>query len=170
LSNFRDAEPEFALSTCIVEEDPTIGGLPCMEAPQAMESPVRALTCFDYVPGCIVEEVPWSDDLPFLPAEKTPGNEISEEKSKVAADSEEEKDVGTAPSSSPGDGLHGSLRSDEHLALIFELRSHLADVELRLLLMSQHVDILLGALSGVPAQLRCPTCAQEFATPARYAR
>jgi len=170
LGNVRDAEPEFALSTCIVEEDPTIGDLPCMEAPQAMESPVRALTCFDYVPGCIVEEVPWSDDLPSLPAEKTPGNEISEEKSKAAADSGEEKDVGTAPSSSPGDGWHGSLRSDEHLALIFELRSHLADVELRLLLMSQRVDILLDALSEVPAHLRCPTCAQEFATPARYAR
>jgi hypothetical protein len=70
LDNAREAEPEFALTTCIVEEDPTIGDLPGMEAPQAMESPVRALTCFDYVPGCIVEEVPWSD-------EKTPGNEIA---------------------------------------------------------------------------------------------
>jgi hypothetical protein len=163
LSNDRDAAPEVALSTCIVEEVPAIGDLPCLEAPQAMASPVRALICYDYVPGCIVEEVPWTDDSPSLHAEKTLGNEMREEKSKVMAYSGEEMDVGTAPSNGPGDGLHGSLRSDEHLALIFELRSHLADVELRMLLMSQRVDILLGALSGAPAQLRCPTCAQEFA-------
>ena len=163
LDNAREAEPEFALTTCIVEEDPTIGDLPGMEMPQAMEIPVRASTCFEYVPGCIVEEVPWSD-------EKTPGNEIGGEKSNAVADSGEETDVGNAPSNSPVDGLHGSLCSDEHLALIFEMRSHLADVELRLLLMSQRVDILLGALSGVPARIRCPTCAQEFAAPARYTR
>jgi hypothetical protein len=169
LSNVRDAEPEVAPSTCIVEEDPTIGDLPCMEVPQAMKSSARALICDDYVPGCIIEEVPWTDDLPSLHAEKTMGNEIREEKSKVAADSGVEMDPGTAPSSGSSGGLHGFLLSDEHLALVFELRSHLADVELRTLLMNQRLDILLDAFSGAPAQHKCPLCAQEFAIPARYA-
>ena len=77
-------------------------------------------------------------------------------------------DSGTAPRSGSGGGMHGFLLSDEHLALVFELRSHLADMELRTLLMSQRLDILLGAFSGALAQHKCPLCAQEFAIPARY--
>jgi hypothetical protein len=169
LSIVRDAEPELALSTCIVEEDPTIGDLPCMEAPQAMESSARTVICDDYVPGCIVEEVPWTDDPPPPHAEKTLGNEFREEKSRVAADAGEEMNSGTAHSNGSGGDLHGFLLSDEHLALVFELCSHLADVELRTLLMSQRLDILLDAFSGAPAQHKCPLCAQEFAIPARHA-
>jgi hypothetical protein len=168
LSNVRDAEPEVALPTCIVEEDPSIGDLPCIEAPRAMESSVRALIREDDVPGCIIEETPWPGDLPSFHAEKTTDNEVRAEQRKVAADLDEEMDSGTAPRSGSGGGMHGFLLSDEHLALVFELRSHLADMELRTLLMSQRLDILLGAFSGAPAQHKCPLCAQEFAIPARY--
>jgi hypothetical protein len=168
LSDVREAEPEVALPTCIVEEDPSIGDLLCIEEPRAMEGSVRALNREDDVPGCIIEETPWPGDLPSFHAEKTADNEVSAEQRKVAADMDEEMDSGTAPRSGSGGGLHGFLLSDEHLALVFELRSHLADMELRTLLMSQRLDILLGAFSGAPAQHKCPLCAQEFAIPARY--
>jgi hypothetical protein len=134
-----------------------------------MESSARTVICDDYVPGCIVEEVPWTDDPPPPHTEKTLGNEFREEKSRVAADAGEEMNSGTAHINGSGGDLHGFLLSDEHLALVFELCSHLADVELRTLLMSQRLDILLDAFSGAPAQHKCPLCAQEFAIPARHA-
>ena len=61
-----------------------------------------------------------------------------------------------------GDGLHGSLLHAEHLALVFELRGHMADLEHRALLMGQGLDLLLDAYSNVPAQRKCPLCAQAF--------
>jgi hypothetical protein len=65
-----------------------------------------------------------------------------------------------------GDGLHGSLLRAEHLALVFELRGHMADLEHRALLMGQRLDLLLDAYSNVPAKRKCPLCAQAFAIPA----
>jgi hypothetical protein len=168
LSNERDVEPEVALPTCIVEEDPSIGDLPCIEEPRAMEDPVHASHSADDIPGCPIEEIPWQDDLPSLQAEMPTDNEVNAEQRKAAADLDEEMDSGTAPRSGSDVGMHGFLLSDEHLALVFELRSHLADMELRTLLMSQRLDILLGAFSGAPAQHKCPMCAQEFAIPARH--
>jgi hypothetical protein len=64
-----------------------------------------------------------------------------------------------------GDGLHGSLLCAEHLALVFELRGHLADLEHRALLMGQRLDLLLDAYCNVPAKWKCPLCAQAFAIP-----
>jgi hypothetical protein len=131
-----------------------------------MEGSNRALAREDDFPGCIVEETPWPGDLPAFGAEKTVDTEVSAEQRELAAGIGEAMDSGTAPRSGLGGGLHGSLLSDEHLALVFELRSHLADLEHRALLMSQRMDLLLGAFSGAPAQRKCPLCAQEFAIPA----
>jgi hypothetical protein len=85
--------------------------------------------------------------------------EVSAEQRELAAGIGEAMDSGTAPRSDLGGGLHGSLLSDEHLALVFELRSHLADMEHRTLLMSQRMDLLLGAFSGAPTQRKYPLCA-----------
>ena len=133
-----------------------------------MEDPVHASHSAEDIPGCPIEEIPWQDDLPSLQAEMPTDNEANAEQRKVATDLDEEMDSGTAPRSGSDGGMHGFLLSDEHLALVFELRSHLADMELRTLLMSQRLDILLGAFSGAPAQHKCPMCAQEFAIPARH--
>jgi hypothetical protein len=167
LNNVRDVEHEMELPTCIVEDDPSIGDLPCFEAPRTMEFSVRAFISKDDVPGCIIEEIPWMGDSPSSHAKKTTDNESRAEQRQDMADSEEELGSGTAPRSGLGGEMHGFLLSDEHLALVFELRSHLADMEFRMLLMSQRLDILLGAFSGAPAQHKCPLCAQEFSIPAR---
>jgi hypothetical protein len=164
----REAEPKVELPTCIIEEDPSIGDLPCMEEPRAMEDPVRDSHSADDIPGCPIEEIPWQDELPPLQAEKPTVDEVGEEQRKAEAVLDEEMDSGSAPRSGPDGGMHGGLLGEEHLALVFEVRSHLADVELRTLLMSQSLDILLSALSGAPAQLKCPMCAQKFAIPARH--
>jgi hypothetical protein len=133
-----------------------------------MECSVRALIRKDDVPGCIIEEIPWPGDSPSSHVEKTTDNEPRAEQRQEATDLEEEMDSGTAPRSGSGGELHGFHLSDEHLALVYELRSHLAEMEFRMLLMSQRLDILLGAFSGAPAQHKCPLCAQEFAIPARH--
>jgi hypothetical protein len=65
-----------------------------------------------------------------------------------------------------GNGLHGSFLHAEHLALVFELRGHMADLEHRALLMGQHLDLLLDAYSNAPTKRKCPLCAQAFAIPA----
>jgi hypothetical protein len=70
------------------------------------------------------------------------------------------------PLNDVGDGLHGSLLRAEHLALVFELRGHMADLEHRALLMGQRLDLLLDAYSNVPAKRKCPLCVQAFAIPA----
>jgi hypothetical protein len=64
-----------------------------------------------------------------------------------------------------GDGLHGSLLRAEHLALVFKLRGHLADLENRSLLMGQRLDLLLDTYSNVPSKRKCPLCTQAFSIP-----
>jgi hypothetical protein len=63
-------------------------------------------------------------------------------------------------------GLHGSFLHAEHLALVFKLRGHMADLEHRALLMGQRLDLLLDAYSNAPAKRKCPLCEQAFAIPA----
>jgi hypothetical protein len=63
--------------------------------------------------------------------------------------------------------LHGSLLRVENLALVFELRGHMADQEHRALLMGQHLDLLLDVYSNAPAKSKCRLCAQPFSIPAR---
>jgi hypothetical protein len=168
LNNERDIEHEVELPTCIVEEDPSIGDLPCMEVPRAMECSVRTLIREDEVLGCLVEEIPWPGNSPSPHAEEPTDNEARAKQRKEAAGLEEDLESGNAPRSGSGGELHGFHLSDEHLALVYELRSHLAEMEFRMLLMNQRLDILLGAFSGAPAQHKCPLCAQEFAIPARH--
>jgi hypothetical protein len=55
----------------------------------------------------------------------------------------------------------------EHLDLMFDLRSQVADQVHRGILISQRIDMLYDAFSNAPAGQRCPTCAQPFVMPAR---
>ena len=173
-SNERDVEPSVELSICIIEEELPCSEMPqvdppCTVRPQALEVPVRTSHSADYTPGCPIEEIPWQEEPPSFQAEQPMDNKASEEQRKDADEPEKERNVGAAEDGIGGEGgLHGFLLNDEHLSLIFELRSHLDDLELRTLLMSQRLDILLSVFSGAPAQHKCPMCAQEFAFPAGH--
>jgi hypothetical protein len=61
-----------------------------------------------------------------------------------------------------GGSMHGSFFREEHLALIFDLRGHLDDLEHQALLMGQRMDMFLDAFSNVPTKRKCPLCAQAF--------
>jgi hypothetical protein len=50
----------------------------------------------------------------------------------------------------------------EQLALVFELRSQMADQIHRDILMHQRIDMLYEAYSNAPADQKCPTCARPF--------
>jgi hypothetical protein len=50
----------------------------------------------------------------------------------------------------------------EQLALVFELRSQMADQIHRDILMHQCIDMLYEAYSNAPAGQKCPTCARPF--------
>jgi hypothetical protein len=62
-----------------------------------------------------------------------------------------------------GGSMHGALFRDEHLALLFDLRGHMSDLEHRALLMGQRMDMLFDAFSNAPTKRKCPLCAQAFA-------
>jgi hypothetical protein len=182
----QEAETEAAFPTCFVEEDPFMEDLSIEEEPRAIETTNREGTRLnlareDDFPGCIVEEIPWSGDnspishdMQATGAEKIVDNKRSARK--AAEDDAEQREFAAgigaavelrnAPLSGVGGGLHGSLLRAEHLALVFELRGHMSDLEHRALLMGQRLDLLLDAYSGVPAQRKCPLCAQAFAIPA----
>ena len=157
--------------SCVVEEDLSLGDLPCDEKPSAMETLSRQDTkCIptkdDDLPGCVVEEIPWTGDLQATGAEKMVKAETIVVQRKLAVDIGEAVELNTAPPGGLGGRMHGPLLSDEHLALVFELRSHIADLEHRALIMGQRIDLLLDAFSGAPAQRKCPLCMQTFAIPA----
>jgi hypothetical protein len=151
-----------------------------MEATHRDESgPNFALA--DDIPGCIVEEIPWpgdysptSHDMQETRADVNADNNRSTRKDEVDGAEQMELDAGIGATvelrdvflNDVGDGLHGSLLRAEHLALVFELRGHMADLEHRALLMGQRLDLLLDAYSNVPAKRKCPLCAQAFAIPA----
>jgi hypothetical protein len=90
LSTARDGEHENEWPSCIVEEDPSIGDLPCMEVPCAMNCPVRTMTRDDEVPGCLVEEIPWPPPQAEVPMD----NETRAEQRMEAAGLEEDSDRG----------------------------------------------------------------------------
>jgi len=161
--------------TCVVEEDPFKGDLLIDEKPCSMETTSREGTKLnlareDNFPGCIVEEIPWpSDNSPIkhgmqvVGAKKTVDVEVEAVQREIATGMGEAMELRIDPLSGMGGVLHGSLLSAEHLALVFELRGHMADLEHRALLMGQCMDLLLDAFSGAPAQRKCPTCKQAFA-------
>jgi hypothetical protein len=167
----KETETADLFPICVVEEDLSIGDLPCDEKPSAMETFSRQGTkCIptkeDDLPGCVVEEIPWTGDLQATGAEKIVKAETVVVQRKLAVGIGEAVELKTAPPSGLGGGTHGPLLSDEHLALVFELRSHISDLEHRALLMGQRMDLLLDAFSGAPAQRKCPLCTQTFAIPA----
>jgi hypothetical protein len=84
-SDVREAESEDAFPTCIVEEDPSMGDLLCIEEPRSMEGSNRALAREDDFPSCIIEETPWPGYLPEFGAEKTVDTEVSAEQRELAA-------------------------------------------------------------------------------------
>jgi hypothetical protein len=123
----------------------------------------------DYIPDCIMEEIPWPGDdnvnshgIQARDAGTTSAKVAVEQRvfdvvSRVAVDL---VDVGGS--------LHGSLLREEHLALVFDLRGHMSDLEHRALIMGHRMDMLLDAFSNAPAQRKCPLCAQAFSIPARF--
>jgi hypothetical protein len=163
-------EPVDWFSGCVVEEDPSIGDLTCMEKPSNRETLTRqnnnsAPTMVDDLPGCVVEEIPWLIDQQATDAEqleKLMTDENAEQLEKLMADNGKGEDGRDAPPSNRGGGMHGPLLSGEHLALVFELRSHVADLEHRAFTMGQRLDVLLDELSGTPARHRCHMCMQAF--------
>jgi hypothetical protein len=108
-----------------------------------------------------VEEIPWpGDDICSCH-----GAQANEAGSK-GAEADAEQRVFEAGSEAAVDvcgNMHGSLIQEEHLALMFDLRGHLSDLEHRALLMGQRMDMFLDAFSNAPAKRKCPLCAQAFA-------
>ena len=64
-------------------------------------------------------------------------------------------DNGKGENGNGGGELQSPFLRSEHLALVFELRSHVADLEHRAVTMGQRLDVLLEELSGTPAPHRC---------------
>jgi hypothetical protein len=165
-------EPVDWFSGCVVEEDPSIGDLTGMEKSSNRETLTRqnnnsAPTMVD-IPGCVVEEIPWLIDQQATDAEqleKLMTDENAEQLEKLMADNGKGEDGRDAPPSNRGGGMHGHILSGEHLALVFELRSHVADLEHRAFTMGQRLDVLLDELSGTPARHRCHMCMQAFDIP-----
>jgi hypothetical protein len=148
---------------CIVEEEPLPADQLIIEETRVkthrMESRPTP-TLVDYTPGCIVEEIPWPGDdqcnCQNTQGDKagTKGVEAAAAQGRFVEDSGAAMDVGGS--------MHGSLIREEHLALIFDLRGHLDDLEHRALIMGQRMDMFLDAFSNVPAKSKCPLCAQAF--------
>ena len=72
-------------------------------------------------------------------------------------------DSRNVPLSDVGGSMHGFLLWTEHLALVFDLRGHMSDLEHQACIMGQRMDMLLDALSNAPSQRKCPLCVQAFA-------
>jgi hypothetical protein len=164
----KETEQADLFPGCVVEEDPSIGDLLCDEKPKALETFSKrddksTPTMEDDPPGCVVEEIPWVGDLQDIEAEKMEQAEQVTVQRELETGTGDVADRTTAPPSGTGAGTHGPFFSDEHLALVFELRGHIADLEHRAIIMGQRIDLLLDALSGVPAQRKCPLCMQSFA-------
>jgi hypothetical protein len=141
---------------------------------------------------CIVEEILWTGDYsPTSHAEQvmiedeardkacTEGNTdktrpgmkeeaVGAEMTEIEAKAGMNVEVGNKIFDDAGNyELHGPFLRAEHLALVFELRGHMADQEHRALLMGQRLDLLLDTYSNAPTKRKCPFCAQQFAIPAR---
>jgi hypothetical protein len=153
-------EQENLFPGCVVEEDPSMAEWLDEVMPKASETiskrEDKSKPMMDNdPPGCVVEEIPWEGALQGIEAEKT-------EKAEPEAGTGTAKDRMAAYPSGTDAGTRGPCFSDGHLALVFELRSHIADLEHRASTMGQRIDMLLDALSGAPTQRKCPLCMQSF--------
>jgi hypothetical protein len=170
----QDAGTEEEFPPCVVVEDPFMEDLTIVEKTRATEAthqekrtPIPAQD--DYIPGCIVEEIPWPGD-DNVSSHDIQAKEAGTTGAKVVVE-QREFDVGSGVATDSvdvGGSLHGSLLREEHLALVFDLRGHMSDLEHRARIMGQSMDMLLDAFSNAPAQRKCPLCAQAFAIPAGF--
>jgi hypothetical protein len=149
-----------------VVEDPFMEDLSITEKTRATAATHReerrpTPTQVDDTPGCIVEEIPWPGD-DNCSCHDIQVNEAGTKGAEVDAE-QRVFDAGIGVAVDVGGSMHGSLIREEHLALMFDLRGHLSDLEHRALLMGQRMDMLLDAFSNAPAKRKCPLCAQAFA-------
>jgi hypothetical protein len=160
----QEAGIEEEFPPCIVVEDPFMEDLSIIEKTRAAthrEECRPTPTLVDDTPGCIVEEIPWPGD-DNCSCHNTQVNEAGTKGAEVDAE-QRVFDAGSGAAVDVGGSMHGSLIREEHLALMFDLRGHLSDLEHRALLMGQRMDMLLDAFSNAPAKRKCPLCAQAFA-------
>jgi hypothetical protein len=170
----QDAGTEEEFPPCVVVEDPFMEDLTMVEKNRATEATLQETrtplpTQVDYIPGCIVEEIPWPGD-DNVSSYDFQAKEAGTAGAKVAVE-QRELDVGSGVATDSvdvGGSLHGSLLREEHLSLVFDLRGHLSDLELRARTMGQSLDMLLDAFSNAPAKRKCPLCTQAFAIPAGF--
>jgi hypothetical protein len=156
--------PEEEFPPCIVVEDPSMEDLSIFVQTRVathLEACKPTPTLLDDTPGCIVEEIPWPGDDTC----SCQGAQAIDAGSKGAEANVEQKglEAGSEAAEDVGGSMHNSLIRDEHLALMFDIRGHLSDLEYRALLMGQRMDMLLDAFSNAPAKRKCPLCAQAFA-------
>ena len=116
-----------------------------------------------------MEEIPWPGD-DNVSSYDFQAKEAGTTGAKVAVE-QRELDVGSGVATDSvdvGGILHGSLLREEHLALVFDLRGHLPDLEHRARTMGQSMDMLFDAFSNAPSKQKCPLYAQAFAIPAGF--
>jgi hypothetical protein len=168
--------PEEEFPPCIVVEDPSMADMPFPAQTQLaphQEACKPSPTLLDYIPGCLVEEIPWPGE-DTCSCQGTQANVASlkdaapivEQKGAEANVEQEGHEAGSEAAEDVGGSMHNSLIRDEHLAMMIDIRGHLADLEYRALLLGQRMDMLFDAFSNAPAKRRCPLCAQAFAIPA----
>jgi hypothetical protein len=177
---------EDVFPTYYVEEISFMEDLATTPEPQAVEAKHQdgsGPKIADDIPRCIVEEIPWPGDYsPTSHAMQATREEETREKTRAEANvdknSSARKEEGDGAElmeleagigatvelrdvslNDVGNGLHGSFLHEEHLALVFELRGHMEDLEHRALLMGQRLDMLLDAYSNAPTNRNCPLSA-----------
>jgi hypothetical protein len=155
---------------CYVEETPCPKDFTTTLEPQAIEPETPVGSALkgepaEEFPICYVEEISWSDDyIPTRHAEKVMNDDeaLNSACARINVDKAREgmnMEVGNETfSEAVTNDLHGPLLRVEHLALVFELRGHMADLEHRALLMGQHLDLLLDVYSNAPTKRKCPMC------------
>jgi len=156
----QEAGTQEEFPPCIVVEDPFMEDLSIIENTRATAAthrderrPIPAEE--DDTLGCIVEEIPWPGDENF----SCHDIQVNEAGTKGAeADAEQRVfDAGSRVAVDVGGSMHGSLIWEEHLALMFDLRGHLSNLEHRALLMDQCMDMLLDAFSNAPTKRNAPS-------------
>lgn len=170
----QDAGNEEEFPPCVVVEEPFMEDLTIVEKTCATEAthqekrtPIPAQD--NYIPGCIVEEIPWPGD-DNVSSHDIQAKEAGTTGAKVAVE-QREFNVGSGVATDSvdvGGSLHGSFLQEEHMALVFDLRGHMSELEHRARIMGQRMDMLLDAFSNAPAQQKCPLCTQDFAIPAGF--
>jgi hypothetical protein len=179
--------------TCYVEETPYLEDLVTTLEPQATVPEIQAGSGLkgeppEEFPIFFVEEIPWMGDYsPTSHAEKATSEDEARDNACAEMNVDETRAGMNVDAARAGlnmnkaragmnvevrnetfdeevnNDLHGPLLHAEHLALVFELRGHMADQKHRALLMGQRLDLLLDTYSNSPTKRKCPMCAQPFA-------